>query len=60
MKLYLIVNAVLFLVGALGNLADLARRDAVRPPSERTRAVTVVLQAVLGAWAMMLLLRGGP
>ncbi|WP_233867214.1 hypothetical protein [Paraburkholderia adhaesiva] len=59
MNLYLIVNAVLFFIGALGNLADLARHVPARPPPDRTRAVTVALQAVLGAWAVMLLLRGG-
>lgn len=59
MNVYLIVNAALFLIGALGNLGDLARHMPVRPPSDRTRALTVVLQAVLGAWAVVLLLRGG-
>lgn len=60
MKIYLAVNAVLFLVGALGNLADLARREAPRPLSNRARAVTVVLQGVLCAWAVMLFLRDTP
>jgi len=60
MKLYLIVNAVLFLAGALGNLADLVRRDTPRPLSSQACAVTVVLQGVLCAWAVMLLLRGMP
>jgi lipoprotein signal peptidase len=58
MKIYLIVNATLLLIGALGNLFDLTRRDAVRPTSDRTRALAVVLQGVLCAWAVLLLMQG--
>ncbi|KVH51198.1 hypothetical protein [Burkholderia diffusa] len=57
MKIYLVTVAVLFLVAALGNLVDLARSAAAQPMSTRMRALCVLLQGVLGAWAVFLLLR---
>jgi len=59
MKLHLIVNATLLGLGALGNLSDLTRRAALRPLSDRGRALAIVLQSVLCAWGVLLLLQGG-
>lgn len=59
MKAYLVTVAVLFIAGALANLHDLAVAAISRPPSRGARACVTLLQAVLGAWAVFLLLRRG-
>ncbi|KVS50672.1 hypothetical protein WK39_27815 [Burkholderia cepacia] len=60
MTTYLVTVATLFLIAALGNLFDLARGVTAAPMSPRVRALCVMLQGVLGAWALFLLLRGAP
>jgi hypothetical protein len=58
MKAFLVTVAVLFFVGMLGNLADLARSKPPTPFSNRPRALSVLIEGALGAWAVYLLLCG--
>ncbi|WP_244829205.1 hypothetical protein [Caballeronia sp. TF1N1] len=58
MKAFLTVTAVLFVAGALGNLGDLARGVPPTPLGNHVRAMSVLLQGMLGAWAVYSLLRG--
>lgn len=60
MTAYLVTVATLFLIAALGNLLALARHVAGKPISTRVRALSVLLQGALGAWALFLLLWGAP
>ena len=58
MTAFLVTVAVLFLAGALGNLADLARSVPLTPCSTRTKAIGLFINGTLGAWAAYLLLQG--
>ena len=56
MKAFLITTALLFFVGLLGNLVDLARSKPPTPLSNRSRALGVLIEGTFVAWAVYLLL----